>query len=184
MQVCVYEGLRMEDWPVNEVERVRGRNESVESWECGWRCGLFVQNHCGKYPSSAFSLQTVFDEKTPDLSLTLFKLSFQDFTGGVGVDVVLEMLSNVNLKNDLQLVAKHGRIIVSAVCACVWCVCVCVCVWYVRLVCVRGRVGEWCGLCARGQCGVSVSECGAWCACMHVSEGERDARTHAHLCSW
>lgn len=33
-------------------------------------------------------------------------------TSGRGVDVILEMLSNVNLNNDLSLVAKGGRIVV------------------------------------------------------------------------
>jgi len=31
-------------------------------------------------------------------------------TGGTGVDVIIEMLSNVNLENDLKLMALHGRI--------------------------------------------------------------------------
>ena len=38
----------------------------------------------------------------------------QDFTGGTGVDVVMEMLANVNLQNDLEILKKHGRIIVSS----------------------------------------------------------------------
>ncbi len=33
-------------------------------------------------------------------------------TGGRGVDLVIEMLANVNLVRDLELIAKHGRIIV------------------------------------------------------------------------
>jgi NADPH2:quinone reductase len=33
-------------------------------------------------------------------------------TGGVGVDVILEMLANVNLDNDLKIVARFGRIAV------------------------------------------------------------------------
>jgi NADPH2:quinone reductase len=33
-------------------------------------------------------------------------------TGGRGVDVILEMLANVNLGNDLKLLAQHGRVIV------------------------------------------------------------------------
>ncbi len=35
-----------------------------------------------------------------------------DATGGRGVDVVLEMLANVNLGNDLKLLAPQGRVIV------------------------------------------------------------------------
>ena len=38
---------------------------------------------------------------------------FQEYAGGAAVDVVLEMLANVNLQNDLQILAKHGRVIVS-----------------------------------------------------------------------
>jgi len=34
------------------------------------------------------------------------------FTGGNGVDVILEMLANVNLGNDLRLLAKGGRVVV------------------------------------------------------------------------
>jgi NADPH2:quinone reductase len=33
-------------------------------------------------------------------------------TGGRGVDVIVEMLANVNLDRDLNLLAKHGRVIV------------------------------------------------------------------------
>ena len=38
----------------------------------------------------------------------------QGFTGGAGVDVILEMLANVNLQNDLEILKKHGRVIVSS----------------------------------------------------------------------
>ncbi len=33
-------------------------------------------------------------------------------TNGRGVDVILEMLSNVNLAKDLKILAKHGRVVV------------------------------------------------------------------------
>jgi NADPH2:quinone reductase len=33
-------------------------------------------------------------------------------TGGRGVDVILEMLANVNLANDLKLLALNGRVII------------------------------------------------------------------------
>lgn len=36
----------------------------------------------------------------------------QELTCGGGVDIVLEMLANVNLGNDLQVVAKGGRVVV------------------------------------------------------------------------
>lgn len=35
-----------------------------------------------------------------------------DITGGSGVDVILEMLANVNLGNDLPLLAENGRVVV------------------------------------------------------------------------
>jgi NADPH2:quinone reductase len=38
--------------------------------------------------------------------------SLMEFTGGRGVDVVLEMLANVNLDKDLDLIAFRGRIVV------------------------------------------------------------------------
>ncbi len=36
----------------------------------------------------------------------------RDLTGGKGPDLILEMLANVNLENDLSLVARHGRIVI------------------------------------------------------------------------
>ena len=38
----------------------------------------------------------------------------QGFTEGAGVDVILEMLANVNLQNDLEILKKYGRVIVSS----------------------------------------------------------------------
>lgn len=38
---------------------------------------------------------------------------FQEATGGRGVDVIVEMLSNVNLSKDLQMLAYGGRVTVS-----------------------------------------------------------------------
>lgn len=35
-----------------------------------------------------------------------------DFTGGAGVDMILEMLANVNLDKDLKMLAKRGRVVV------------------------------------------------------------------------
>jgi NADPH:quinone reductase len=35
-----------------------------------------------------------------------------DLTGGQGVDVILEMLANVNLANDLTVLARNGRVVV------------------------------------------------------------------------
>lgn len=37
----------------------------------------------------------------------------QEATGGQGVDVIVEMLSNVNLSKDLQMLAYGGRVMVS-----------------------------------------------------------------------
>lgn len=36
----------------------------------------------------------------------------EDLTCGLGVDVILEMLANVNLDKDLKLLAKYGRVVV------------------------------------------------------------------------
>lgn len=38
---------------------------------------------------------------------------FQEATEGRGVDVIVEMLSNVNLSKDLQMLAYRGRVVVS-----------------------------------------------------------------------
>ena len=38
--------------------------------------------------------------------------SINDLTAGAGVDVVLEMLANVNLDNDLKLLAANGRVVI------------------------------------------------------------------------
>ncbi len=35
-----------------------------------------------------------------------------NLTQGVGVDIILEMMANKNLANDLNVIAKHGRIVV------------------------------------------------------------------------
>lgn len=37
----------------------------------------------------------------------------QEATGGAGVDIIVEMLSNVNLSKDLQMMANGGRVTVS-----------------------------------------------------------------------
>ncbi len=38
--------------------------------------------------------------------------ALRDFTGGLGVDVIVEMLANVNLDKDLGVLAKFGRVVV------------------------------------------------------------------------
>lgn len=40
---------------------------------------------------------------------------FQEATTGRGVDVIVEMLSNVNLSRDLQMLAHRGRVVVSSI---------------------------------------------------------------------
>lgn len=35
-----------------------------------------------------------------------------EYTNGRGVDILLEMLANVNLGNDLPIIAKHGRVVI------------------------------------------------------------------------
>jgi NADPH2:quinone reductase len=49
----------------------------------------------------------VFDHHAPDHLQQIMA-----FTGGRGVDVVLEMLANVNLGHDLGILAAHGRVVV------------------------------------------------------------------------
>jgi len=49
----------------------------------------------------------VLDHKSPGYLDELMQL-----TGGRGVDVILEMLSNVNLGKDLKVLAKNGRVVV------------------------------------------------------------------------
>src|SRR6202167_6074312 len=49
----------------------------------------------------------VFDHSKPGYLDEIMKA-----TGGRGVDIVLEMLANVNLANDMKLLATNGRIIV------------------------------------------------------------------------
>ncbi len=38
--------------------------------------------------------------------------SLKDLTGGKGVNIILEMLANVNLANDLKVLAERGRVVV------------------------------------------------------------------------
>src|ERR1700675_2080549 len=49
----------------------------------------------------------VFNHTKPDYREQIMKT-----TGGLGVDVILEMLANVNLGHDLKLLATNGRVIV------------------------------------------------------------------------
>jgi NADPH2:quinone reductase len=48
-----------------------------------------------------------FDHTVPGYTQEIMKA-----TGGRGVDVILEMLANVNLSNDLKILAIHGRVII------------------------------------------------------------------------
>ena len=49
----------------------------------------------------------VLDHSTPGYLQELL-----DLTHGKGIDVILEMLSNVNLGNDLTVLAPHGRVVI------------------------------------------------------------------------
>jgi NADPH2:quinone reductase len=49
----------------------------------------------------------VFDHSQPGYLQEILKA-----TGGRGVDLILEMLANVNLGQDLKLLATHGRVVV------------------------------------------------------------------------
>src|SRR5689334_5173398 len=50
---------------------------------------------------------TVFNHRDADYRAGIFAA-----TGGRGADLILEMLANVNLDNDLDLLALHGRVVV------------------------------------------------------------------------
>jgi NADPH2:quinone reductase len=47
-----------------------------------------------------------------DHSKAGYQEEIMNATGGRGVDIILEMLANVNLGNDLKLLAQRGRVIV------------------------------------------------------------------------
>ncbi len=49
----------------------------------------------------------VFDHSKPD-----YQKDIVAATEGLGVDLILEMLANVNLGNDLKLIGQHGKIVV------------------------------------------------------------------------
>ncbi len=49
----------------------------------------------------------VFDHQSPDYQEAILKV-----TNGTGVNVILEMLANVNLGNDLELLAPLGRVVI------------------------------------------------------------------------
>ena len=49
----------------------------------------------------------VLDHRTPG-----YLEALRDFTGGLGVDVIIEMLANVNLDKDLGILARFGRVVV------------------------------------------------------------------------
>lgn len=49
----------------------------------------------------------VFDHTDPDHFAAI-----KDFSGGRGVDVIIEMLANANLERDFECLAMHGRIVV------------------------------------------------------------------------
>jgi NADPH2:quinone reductase len=50
----------------------------------------------------------VYNHKEDDY----LKRAFEEATGNCGYDVILEMLSNVNLDHDLDVLAKNGRVVV------------------------------------------------------------------------
>ncbi|MCE1247904.1 MAG: NADPH:quinone reductase [Firmicutes bacterium] len=63
--------------------------------------------HRGKALVEKYGAALVIDHNDPDHFTQAL-----EFTGGKGVDVILEMLANVNLGNDIQILAKHGRVVV------------------------------------------------------------------------
>jgi NADPH:quinone reductase len=73
--------------------------------------GMRVLGTAGSAPGREIVRQAgaeeVFDHRDPNHFQAI-----QDATNGDGVDVILEMLADVNLDNDLRLVARYGRIVV------------------------------------------------------------------------
>jgi NADPH2:quinone reductase len=49
----------------------------------------------------------VLDHKAPDFAAQIAKI-----TDGHGPDIIIEMLANINLGNDLKMLASHGRVVV------------------------------------------------------------------------
>jgi len=64
-------------------------------------------SEAGRELVAAQGAQHVLDHRAPNYQEQILGL-----TGGKGVDVILEMLSNVNLGTDLRLLAKGGRVAV------------------------------------------------------------------------
>jgi NADPH2:quinone reductase len=73
--------------------------------------GLTVFGTSGSKPGRELVLKEgahhALDHNAPNYTDELMKL-----TGGKGVDIILEMLSNVNLGKDLTLLARFGRVVV------------------------------------------------------------------------
>ncbi|MEM9106096.1 MAG: NADPH:quinone reductase [Pseudomonadota bacterium] len=103
----------------------RGKAKSGES--------VFIHGASGSVGSSAIQLAkraglTVIGSGGSDAGLDLIRAEGADlavdhtkdgyldevteFTGGDGPNLILEMLANVNLQNDLELVARYGRIVI------------------------------------------------------------------------
>lgn len=53
------------------------------------------------------------DKKPVDYKKNVPVCVFQEQTSGKGVNVIVDMLSNVNLSKDLQMLASGGRVVVS-----------------------------------------------------------------------
>src|SRR5678815_1797626 len=73
--------------------------------------GLRVFGTAGSDPGFKLARQQgaheVFDHRAPEHFEEVMKA-----TGGRGVDVIVEMLANVNLGNDLTILAKGGRVVI------------------------------------------------------------------------
>ncbi|MDH3530874.1 MAG: NADPH:quinone reductase, partial [Acidobacteriota bacterium] len=85
-------GIAAIQWAKNAGAVVFGTAGSTKGWELVERIGA----------------DKVFDHTDPENYLT----EILDATGGVGVDVILEMLANENLSKDFYVLAKFGRIVV------------------------------------------------------------------------
>ena len=96
-----------------EVVLVHGSSGGVgtAAVQLAREAGLTVIGTCGSDRGQALVAEQgahhVLDHHDPN-----YLQQVMDLTDGRGVDVILEMLANVNLGNDLSLLAREGRVVV------------------------------------------------------------------------
>ena len=96
-----------------EIGRARGQTQ--KKWSSGLKRQsqehfLVTRFPEGKTAHDAFEAGCVLSQNVP---LEIF-FCFQDFLGGRGVDMILEFVADVNMENDVKLLARFGRIMVSS----------------------------------------------------------------------